>query len=145
MGAGLHQMAGGAQPPASSSSSSSSSFPSSLTVLDQRPNSHTHSRGIRFLNTDWNDSISNGDSFGLKWNVSVAGTAAKLGLFKVTYPENGVVVYEFASNLTGMWLGTLTTFIRLLLRLHWFGAHDGVWTLAFANSLCRRLYGVHFV
>lgn len=66
--------------------------------------SREHDHGLRFVNEEWNDSIANGDKFLLKWNASVVGAAAQLGLFKVTYPKDGVVVYELAANLTGMLL-----------------------------------------
>ncbi|KAF5130936.1 hypothetical protein E5D57_007285 [Metarhizium anisopliae] len=50
--------------------------------------------GLRFLNEDWNDSISNGNLFTLTWNQSLVKAGAELGLFKVTYPADGVVVRE---------------------------------------------------
>ncbi|TWU71495.1 hypothetical protein ED733_001650 [Metarhizium rileyi] len=56
--------------------------------------------GLRFLNEDWNDSISNGSPFTLTWNQSLIKAGAELGLFKVTYPANGVVVYDLVANLT---------------------------------------------
>ncbi|KAF4509843.1 hypothetical protein G6O67_001783 [Ophiocordyceps sinensis] len=56
--------------------------------------------GLRFLNDEWNDSISNGDSFTVRWNQSLATLGSGLGVFKVTYPKDGVVVYELISNLT---------------------------------------------
>lgn len=57
---------------------------------------------LRFLNDEWNDSISNGVPFTLRWNQSLAKTGAQLGLFRVTYPHDGVVIYELVSNLTGV-------------------------------------------
>ncbi|KAG8422885.1 hypothetical protein J3459_009979 [Metarhizium acridum] len=56
--------------------------------------------GLRFLNEDWNDSISNGNLFTLTWNQSLVKAGAELGLFKVTYPADGVVVYDLVANLT---------------------------------------------
>ncbi|KAH6605238.1 hypothetical protein Trco_006945 [Trichoderma cornu-damae] len=57
--------------------------------------------GLRFLNEEWNDSISNGHPFTIQWNESLdEARAPELGLFKITYPRNGVVVYELVSNLT---------------------------------------------
>ncbi|KAK8927161.1 hypothetical protein VCV18_003629 [Metarhizium anisopliae] len=58
--------------------------------------------GLRFLNEDWNDSISNGDLFTLTWNQSLVKAGAELGLFKVTYPADGVVVYDLVANLTAL-------------------------------------------
>ncbi|KND87777.1 hypothetical protein TOPH_07540 [Tolypocladium ophioglossoides CBS 100239] len=55
---------------------------------------------LRFLNDDWNDSISNGEFFTLRWNQSLVKAGSQLGLFKVTYPKDGVVVYELVTNLT---------------------------------------------
>ncbi|KAM0264150.1 hypothetical protein ACHAQJ_000896 [Trichoderma viride] len=60
--------------------------------------------GLRFLNEEWNDSISSGHPFTIRWNESLDETRApELGLFKITYPKNGVVVYELVSNLTGVY------------------------------------------
>ncbi|GJN69354.1 hypothetical protein VFPFJ_06071 [Purpureocillium lilacinum] len=56
--------------------------------------------GLRFLNDEWNDSISNGDPFTLRWNQTVDKGGSQLSLFKVTYPEDGVIVYELVTNLT---------------------------------------------
>ncbi|PHH90823.1 hypothetical protein CDD83_2577 [Cordyceps sp. RAO-2017] len=56
--------------------------------------------GLRFLNDEWNDSISNGAAFTVRWNQSLAKAGSGLGVFKVTYPKDGVVVYELVSNLT---------------------------------------------
>lgn len=60
-----------------------------------------HGHGLRFLNEEWNDSISNGQPFTLKWNQSLVKTGAQLGLFKIRYPADGVVVYDLVSNLSG--------------------------------------------
>jgi hypothetical protein len=60
--------------------------------------------GLRFLNEEWNDSISNDHPFTIQWNESLdEAQAPELGLFKITYPKNGVVVYELVSNLTGVY------------------------------------------
>ncbi|KAK2593949.1 hypothetical protein QQS21_008356 [Conoideocrella luteorostrata] len=59
-----------------------------------------HDHGLRFLNEEWNDSISNGHPFTLKWNQSLVKADSQLGLFKIRYPEEGVVVYDLVSNLT---------------------------------------------
>ena len=66
--------------------------------------SNVYGHGLRFLNDEWNDSISNGDPFTLRWNQSLVKAGSELGLFKVTYPEDedGVVVYDLISNLTGV-------------------------------------------
>ncbi|KHO00271.1 uncharacterized protein MAM_02194 [Metarhizium album ARSEF 1941] len=56
--------------------------------------------GLRFLNEDWNDSISNGNPFTLTWNQSLLKAGAELALFKVAYPADGVVVYDLVANLT---------------------------------------------
>ena len=57
--------------------------------------------GIRFLNMDWNDSITNGQPFTLTWNRSFMGDSMRLGVFEVKYPRNGLVQYELRTNLTG--------------------------------------------
>ncbi|KAL7818298.1 hypothetical protein V8C26DRAFT_53253 [Trichoderma gracile] len=57
--------------------------------------------GLRFLNEEWNDSISNGHPFTIQWNQSLdEARSPELGLFKITYPRDGDVVYELVSNLT---------------------------------------------
>ncbi|PTB64749.1 hypothetical protein BBK36DRAFT_1177319 [Trichoderma citrinoviride] len=73
--------------------------------MSHRPDSLTgpvaEGIGIRFLNEEWNDSISNGHLFTIKWNESLdEARSPELGLFKITYPRDGDVVYELVSNLT---------------------------------------------
>lgn len=64
----------------------------------------TEGTGLRFLNEEWNDSISNDHPFTIQWNESLdEARTPELGLFKITYPKNGVAVYELVSNLTGMY------------------------------------------
>lgn len=61
----------------------------------------TEGIGLRFLNEAWNDSISNGHLFAIQWNqVLDEARSPELGLFKITYPRDGDVVYELVSNLT---------------------------------------------
>lgn len=61
-----------------------------------------YDRGIRFLNSDWNSSIFNNHIYTLRWNDSISSTSVKeLGIFKVTYLQNGTVAYQLATNLTG--------------------------------------------
>ncbi|ODA83629.1 hypothetical protein RJ55_02144 [Drechmeria coniospora] len=55
---------------------------------------------LRFLNDEWNDSISNGEPFTLRWNSSLTKDESTLELFKVTYPKEGIVLYELVSDLT---------------------------------------------
>ncbi|PNY23069.1 Uncharacterized protein TCAP_06978 [Tolypocladium capitatum] len=75
---------------------------------------------LRFLNDDWNDSISNGELFTLRWNQSVVKAGSQLGLFKVTYPQDGVVVYELVTNLTGEFHG------HCIVRLYAAGIEPGL-------------------
>ncbi len=56
--------------------------------------------GLRFLNDQWNNTILNGKVFTLQWNASLDLRNSELGLFKVLYPDQGVVVYQLESNLT---------------------------------------------
>lgn len=60
-------------------------------------------QGLRFLNGEWNDSISNGQPFTLLWNQSLGRPGGQLGLFKVRYPKDGVVAFDLVSNLTGVY------------------------------------------
>lgn len=64
--------------------------------------SGSRGHGLRFLNEEWNESISNGEAFTLRWNQSVSGESAELGLFKISYPYEGLVGYELVSNLSGV-------------------------------------------
>jgi hypothetical protein len=57
--------------------------------------------GLRFLNEEWNGSIANGQSIMLRWNESVEEGGGDLRLFRISYPEDGVVGFELVSNLTG--------------------------------------------
>lgn len=61
----------------------------------------TPGHNLRFLNEEWNDSISNGLSFTLRWNQSLERDKTELGLFRIRYPQEGVVVYDLVTNLTG--------------------------------------------
>jgi hypothetical protein len=72
-----------------------------------------HDHGLRFLNDEWNDSISNGDPFTLRWNQSLAKAGAELGLFKVIYPADGVIVYDLVANLTGVYPDRFPWTLRL--------------------------------
>lgn len=63
-----------------------------------RPDSEGH--GLRFLNEEWNESISNGELFTLVWNETIEGSDAQLGVFRITYPRDGVKEYELVTNLT---------------------------------------------
>ena len=57
--------------------------------------------GLAFLNDEWNGSIANGQPFTLGWNRSLGGENAQLTMFRVTFPVDGLVRYEFDRNLTG--------------------------------------------
>lgn len=59
--------------------------------------------GLRFMNDEWNGSIANGQSFKLRWNESIEEGEGDLRLFKILYPEDGVVEFELVSNITGMY------------------------------------------
>lgn len=61
--------------------------------------------GLRFMNDEWNGSISNGQSFKLRWNDTIEDGDGDLRLFKVYYPKAGVVELELISNLTGVYGG----------------------------------------
>ena len=87
--------------------------------MSHRPDSLTgpvaEGIGIRFLNEEWNDSISNGHLFTIKWNESLdEARSPELGLFKITYPRDGDVVYELVSNLTGAYCDLIRTMALLL-------------------------------
>ncbi|KAJ2972716.1 hypothetical protein NQ176_g7000 [Zarea fungicola] len=56
--------------------------------------------GLQFMNDKWNDTILNGNDFTLKWNRTIDTKKAILGVFRVTYPSQGVVVYESLENIT---------------------------------------------
>lgn len=56
--------------------------------------------GLHFTNDVWNNTIANGKDFTLRWNQTIDAKKGALSLFKVTYPSEGVVVYEVAQNIT---------------------------------------------
>lgn len=60
----------------------------------------TQEHGLHFTNDAWNDTILNGNEFILRWNDTIDAKDGILGLFKVTYPREGVVVYEAAQNIS---------------------------------------------
>lgn len=70
--------------------------------------------GLEFTNDKWNESIANGESFTLYWNQSISDQAAELRLFRILYPEDGVVMFELVSNLTSTY-HDLTTTLSLLI------------------------------
>lgn len=65
---------------------------------------HAVDHGLHFTNTGWNGSISNGERFTLRWNESLNSEVAELGLFRLIYPQDGLIMYELVSNLTGAFL-----------------------------------------
>ncbi|KAF4124424.1 hypothetical protein GMORB2_5090 [Geosmithia morbida] len=60
----------------------------------------TKDHGLRFTNEEWNGSITNHQAFALTWNESIANDQGNLRLFRIWYPENGVMSFEPVSNLT---------------------------------------------
>lgn len=75
----------------------------------------TEGIGLRFLNEAWNDSISNGHLLAIRWNqVLDEARSPELGLFKITYPRDGDVVYELVSNLTGLYRGLIRPIMPML-------------------------------
>ncbi|KAG5977556.1 hypothetical protein E4U55_006669 [Claviceps digitariae] len=57
--------------------------------------------GLRFLNGEWNDSISNGQPFILTWNLPMGKPGPQLDLFRIRYPKDGIMVFDLVLNLTG--------------------------------------------
>lgn len=74
--------------------------------------------GLQFMNDKWNDTILNGNDFTLKWNRTIDTKKAILGVFRVTYPSQGVVVYESLENITSKRSAPLTFFKRIPLLLY---------------------------
>lgn len=58
--------------------------------------------GLRFTNEEWNGSIANGQAFKIRWNDTIEAEHGELRLFRIWYPEDGIVTLEPASNLTGV-------------------------------------------
>ncbi|KAJ3491729.1 hypothetical protein NLG97_g5546 [Lecanicillium saksenae] len=56
--------------------------------------------GLHFTNDAWNNTILNGNEFTLRWNETIDPKKGLLGLFKVTYPSEGVAVYEAVQNMS---------------------------------------------
>ncbi len=65
------------------------------------PSVKTRDHGLRFMNDEWNGSISNGQPYTLRWNESIGGEGGGLKLFRVRYPGEGDISFELVSNLTG--------------------------------------------
>lgn len=63
------------------------------------PVSDVEDHGLCFTNVEWNGSISNGQPITLRWNESVI--EGEMRLFKISYPDDGVVALEPMSNWTG--------------------------------------------
>ncbi|KAL7910183.1 hypothetical protein GGI35DRAFT_358310 [Trichoderma velutinum] len=102
--------------------------------LDNLTGPATEGIGLRFLNEEWNDSISNDHLFTIQWNESLdEAQAPELGLFKITYPKDGVVAYELVSNLTGSMNNKNAT-------CSWTPSHldDGLYTLWLSSSRDAR-------
>lgn len=79
--------------------------PSDLVDLSGKPTpdaeTDTKDHGLRFTNEDWNGSIANSHAFTLRWNESITDDQGALRLFRILYPEDGVMSFEPVSNLTG--------------------------------------------
>lgn len=80
-----------------------SSMDSETSTTDTAKPSHHPSdvedHGLRFTNDEWNGSISNGQRIKLRWNESIS--EGEMRLFKISYPNDGVVALETISNWTG--------------------------------------------
>jgi hypothetical protein len=63
--------------------------------------SDVEDHGLRFTNDndEWNGSISNGQPIKLRWNESIS--EGEMRLFKISYPNDGLVALESISNWTG--------------------------------------------
>ncbi len=77
-----------------------SGFPSMAGVHRSADDLSRQEHGLHFTNDAWNDTILNGNEFTLRWNDTIDAKDGILGLFRVTYPREGVVVYEAAQNIT---------------------------------------------
>jgi hypothetical protein len=70
--------------------------PSSTAVAEPITNN-----GLHFMNSAWNDTIANGATFYLNWNQNLPGVDKDLGVFHVSYLEQGIIAYRLAVDLTG--------------------------------------------
>ncbi|KEY68002.1 hypothetical protein S7711_11472 [Stachybotrys chartarum IBT 7711] len=88
---------------------------------------HERDRGLRFTNDEWNGSFSNGQPVTLRWNESLPIETAQLNLFKVIYPEQGLVMYDMVSNLSDCVSATTCKWTPKNL-------DDGLYTLLLTNQ-----------
>ncbi|KAH7316646.1 hypothetical protein B0I35DRAFT_260227 [Stachybotrys elegans] len=123
-----------------------------LTPSEETFSSQEQYHGLSFLNVDWNDSISSGKPFTLKWNRSVSEGSAALELYQVVYPEEGLVVYEPVSNLTASSSCTWTPtdlpdgLYTLWLTTKGDKSHDAKWAIspAWRPSIDPKKHGWHW-
>lgn len=70
--------------------------PSSTAVAEPITNN-----GLRFMNSAWNDTITNGGLFNLNWDQNLHNVDIDLGVFRVFYLDEGIIAYKLAVDLTG--------------------------------------------
>lgn len=61
--------------------------------------------GLRFMNSAWNDTISNGETFNLNWDKNLHGIDADLGVFRMSYLDEGIIAYKLTVDLSGEFCG----------------------------------------
>ncbi|KAK0387734.1 hypothetical protein NLU13_3979 [Sarocladium strictum] len=69
--------------------------PSSTAVAEPITNN-----GLRFMNSAWNDTITNGGLFNLNWDQNLHNVDIDLGVFRVFYLDEGIIAYKLAVDLT---------------------------------------------
>ncbi|KAH8170016.1 hypothetical protein LIA77_10560 [Sarocladium implicatum] len=56
--------------------------------------------GLRFMNSAWNDTIANGELYNLNWDRSLHGIDSSLGVYQISYLEDGIIAYKLAVDIT---------------------------------------------
>lgn len=70
--------------------------PSSTAVAEPITN-----KGLHFMNSAFNDTIANGEKFHLNWDKNLHGVDTNLGVFRLSYLDEGIIAYKLAYDLTG--------------------------------------------
>jgi hypothetical protein len=70
--------------------------PSSTAVAEPITNN-----GLRFMNSAWNGTIANGALFHVNWDKNLHDVEKDLGVFRMSYLDDGIIAYKLAVDLTG--------------------------------------------
>lgn len=63
------------------------------------------------MNAAFNDTIANGEKFHLNWDKNLHSVDKNLGVFRLSYLDEGIIAYKLAYDLTGKI--TITSAVQL--------------------------------